>query len=77
MLTVRCKRCNETLTSRHSYDFQVCSCDNQTYVKGDVIGGRDLKHVIQIGQPRDTDKLGIGKEEQKKRTTRLSDVQIR
>jgi hypothetical protein len=42
-----------------------------------VIGGRDLKHVIQIGQPRDTDKLGIGKEEQKKRTTRLSDVQIR
>lgn len=77
MTTVRCKRCNTTLTSKHDYDFQTCTCENRTHVRGTIIGAFDLSLVEQIGNPKPKSDLGVGKEPQKKRTTRLSDVDFR
>ena len=77
MTTVRCKRCNTTLTSKHEYDFQTCKCENRTHVRGSLIGAFDLTLVEQIGTPKERKDLGVGKEPQKKRTTKLSDVDFK
>lgn len=77
MTTVRCKRCNTTLTSKHEYDFQTCKCENRTHVRGSLIGAFDLTLVEQIGTPKERKDLGVGKEPQKKRTTKLSDVEFK
>ncbi len=77
MITVRCKSCNTTVTSRHEHDYKVCGCENQTYVQGDIMGGNDLSQVIQVGTPRQEKELKLGTEAPKKRRTRLIDVDIR
>lgn len=77
MTTVRCKKCNTTLTSKHDYDFQTCSCENRTHVRGTLIGAFDLSLVEQIKAPKEKKDLGVGKDAQRKRTTRLSDVEFR
>ena len=53
MITVRCKSCNTTVTSRHEHDYNVCGCENQTYVQGDIMGGNDLNQVVQVGTHRE------------------------
>lgn len=77
MTTVRCKRCNTVLTSKHDYDYQTCQCENRTHVKGSLIGAFDLTLVEQIGNQKQKSDLGVGKEASRKRTTKLSDVQIK
>ena len=77
MITVRCKKCNKTITSRHDHDYHVCGCENETYVRGDIIGGRDLNQVVQIGTPREEKELKLGTEAPRKRRTRMIDVDIR
>ncbi len=77
MTTVRCKRCNTTVTSRHEHDYRVCGCENQTYVQGSVMGGNDLNEVVQIDTRIKEPELKLGTEAPKKRRTRLIDVDIR
>ena len=77
MTTVRCKRCNALVTSKHDYDYQTCKCENRTHVRGNVIGAFDLSLVEQINSPKERKDLGVGKEPQRKRTTKLSDVEFR
>jgi hypothetical protein len=77
MTTVRCKACNTTLTSKHAYDYQTCPCENKTHVCGELIGAFDLSLVEQIRQPKEQKDLRVGKEAQRKRTTKLSDVEFK
>ena len=77
MITVRCKSCNTIVTSRQEHDYNVCGCENQTYVQGDIMGGNDLNQVVQVSAPREEKELKLGTEAPKKRRTRLIDVDIR
>mgnify|MGYP001046139353 CR=1 FL=1 len=78
MITVRCKKCNTTLTSNHNHDYKVCGCENQTYVQGDIMGGNDLNDVVQVKNPVTKEpELKLGTEAPKKRTTRMIDIDIR
>ena len=77
MITVRCKKCNETITSLHEHDYKACGCSNQTYVKGDIIGGNNLDYIVQVYTPRKEPELKLGTEAPRKRKTRLIDVDIR
>ncbi len=78
MITVTCKLCNTTISSLHEHDYKVCGCSNQTYVKGDIMGGNNLDYVIQVANPVSKEpELKLGTEAPKKRTTRMIDVDIR
>ena len=77
MITVRCKKCNATITSLHEHDYKACGCSNQTYVKGDIIGGNNLDYIVQVNTPRKEPELKLGTEAPRKRKTRLIDVDIR
>ncbi len=78
MITVRCKKCNTVLTSQHDHDYHSCGCENQTYVRGDIMGGNNLDEVVQItSKPRKEPELKLGTEAPKKRKTRMIDVDIR
>ncbi len=80
MITVRCKKCNETITSLHEHDYKVCGCSNQTYVRGDIMGGNDLSEVVQVTIPKPSKiepELKLGTDAPRKRRTRLIDVDIR
>lgn len=76
MTTVQCKKCNEILTSKHDHDYKVCGCANQTYVIGDKMGGNNLKYVLQIKEPKQKE-IKVEGQRPRRRTTRMSDVQIR
>ena len=52
MTTVTCKKCNNTISSKHEHDHHVCGCDNQTYVCGNTYGGRNMKYVVQLVEPK-------------------------
>ena len=79
MITVRCKKCNTTLTSNHKHDYKVCICDNQTYVSGDIFGGNNLDNVVhvKIAPKKETPPPKLGTDKPRKRTTRMIDVDIR
>ena len=53
MTTVTCKKCNNTISSKHEYDHHVCGCDNQTYVCGNTYGGQNMKYVIKLVEPKE------------------------
>ena len=76
MTTVQCKLCKEILTSKHDHDYKVCSCANQTYVKGDVMGGNNLKHVLEIKEPKQKE-IKVAGQRTRRRTTKMSDIMIR
>jgi len=46
-------------------------------VCGELIGAFDLSLVEQIKQPKEQRDLRVGKEAQRKRTTKLSDVEFK
>ena len=77
MTTVTCKKCNNTISSKHEHDYQVCGCDNQTYVCGNTYGGQNMKYVVALTEPKEEDVPRVGNERPRRRTTRLSDVRIR
>ena len=78
MITVRCKKCNTTITSLHEHDYKTCGCSNQSYVRGDIIGGNNLDYIVQVNNPVAREpELKLGTEAPKKRTTRMFDVDIR
>ena len=78
MTTVTCKKCNTTISSKHVHDHHVCGCDNQTYVCGNTYGGRNMKYVIQLVEPKPEPEVPrVGNERPRRRTTRMSDVIIR
>ena len=70
--------CALPISSMHEHDHKVCGCPNQTYVRGDIIGGNNLEHVVQVKNPVAREpELKLGTEAPKKRTTRLIDIDIR
>tara|TARA_B100001769_G_scaffold114147_1_gene88979 strand:+ start:49 stop:282 length:234 start_codon:yes stop_codon:yes gene_type:complete len=77
MTTVTCKKCNNTISSKHEHDYQVCGCDNQTYVCGNTYGGQNMKYVVALTEPKEEDVPRVGNERPRRRTTRMSDVIIR
>ena len=77
MTTVTCKKCNNTISSKHEDDYQVCGCDNQTYVCGNTYGGQNMKYVVALTEPKEEDVPRVGNERPRRRTTRMSDVIIR
>ena len=54
--TVKCLSCNVVLQSKHRHDFQICQCENSTFVDGgsDYMrsGGMDL-NLIKFISPDD------------------------
>ena len=78
MTTVTCKKCNTTISSKHEHAHHVCGCDNQPYVCGNTYGGRNMKYVIQLVEPKPEPEVPrVGTERPRRSTTRLSDVRIR
>ena len=77
MTTVTCTKCNNTIQSKHEHDYQVCGCDNQTYVCGNTYGGQNMKYVVALTEPKEEDVPRVGNERPRRRTTRMSDVIIR
>tara|TARA_B000000609_G_C24023937_1_gene266910 strand:+ start:158 stop:325 length:168 start_codon:yes stop_codon:yes gene_type:complete len=55
----------------------MCGCDNQTYACGSTYGGQDMKYVIALVEPREEPDIKVGTERPRRRTTRMSDVDIR
>ena len=53
---IQCLKCGVFLESKHTHDFQMCSCENQTFVDGGDeymrCGGKnlDLIRVIKHGE---------------------------
>ena len=62
MTTVTCKKCNNTISSKHEHDYQVCGCDNQTYVCGNTYGGQNMKYVVALTEPKEEDVPRVGNE---------------
>ena len=77
MTTVTCKKCNNTISSKHEHDYRMCGCDNQTYVCGNTYGGQDMQYVIGLIEPREEEQTRLGTEAPRRRTTRMIDVDIR
>ncbi len=77
MITVTCSKCNNTIRSKHEHDYHMCGCDNQTYACGSTYGGQDMKYVIALVEPREEPDIKVGTERPRRRTTRMSDVDIR
>jgi len=78
MTTVTCTKCNTTINSKHEHDHHVCGCENQTDVCGNTYGGRNMKYVGQLVEPKEKPEIPrVGTERPRRRTTRLSDVRIR
>ena len=78
MTTVTCKKCNNTITSKHEHDYHTCGCENQTYVCGNTYGGQNMKHVIAlVEQKEEIEVPRLGTERPRRRTTRMSNVIIR
>tara|TARA_B100001079_G_scaffold264666_1_gene269366 strand:+ start:1417 stop:1584 length:168 start_codon:yes stop_codon:yes gene_type:complete len=55
----------------------MCGCDNQTYACGSTYGGQDMQYVIALVEPREEPDIKVGTERPRRRTTRMSDVDIR
>ena len=77
MTTVTCTKCNNTIHSKHEHDYNLCGCDNQTYVCGNTYGGQNMKYVVALTEPKEEDVPRVGNERPRRRTTRMSDVIIR
>lgn len=49
---VQCLKCGKILESKHRHDFQMCDCDNQTFVDGGNdymrVGGVEIKLIKVI-----------------------------
>jgi len=49
---VKCLVCGEVLESKYRHDFQMCSCENQTFTDGGTDyfrrGGMDMMKVLSI-----------------------------
>lgn len=47
--SARCLQCGEILTSKFKHDFQMCSCENQTFCDGGSdyqrVGGVDFEKI--------------------------------
>ena len=54
MNRIQCLSCGEVLESKYRHDFQMCECQNQTFVDGgsDYVraGGKDLNKIKFIIQ---------------------------
>ena len=70
-------KCNNTLTSLHDHDYKVCGCSNQSYVRGDTMGGINLELVVPVVPHKEERELKLGTEAPRRRTTRMTDVDIR
>tara|TARA_Y100000817_G_scaffold301792_1_gene282106 strand:- start:141 stop:308 length:168 start_codon:yes stop_codon:yes gene_type:complete len=55
----------------------MCGCDNQTYVCGDTYGGLDMSYVVALTEPKEEKQIRLGTEAPRRRTTRMTDVDIR
>lgn len=57
---VKCKNCGQVLESKHVHDFQMCSCENETFVDGGDeyirIGGHNLDLIEVIKDKKDNNK---------------------
>lgn len=49
MAKIKCLSCGEILESKFRHDFQMCSCENESFVAGGSdytrIGGQDIKLI--------------------------------
>ena len=78
MTTVTCTKSNNTIHSKHEHDYNLCGCDNQTYVCGNTYGGQDMKYVVALTEPKEEKETPrVGRDRPRRRTTRMSDVMIR
>ena len=78
MTTVTCTKCNNTIHSKHEHDYNLCGCDNQTYVCGNTYGGQVMKYVVALTEPKEEKETPrVGRDRPRRRTTRMSDVMIR
>ena len=55
----------------------MCGCDNQTYVCGNTYGGLNMQYVIALTEPKEEKQTRLGTEAPRRRTTRMTDVDIR
>jgi hypothetical protein len=49
MSAVKCLKCGVVLESLYRHDFQMCECDNETFVDGGTdytrLGGMDMEYI--------------------------------
>lgn len=49
MGAIKCLKCGKVMESHHRHDFNMCECDNETFVDGGVdylrFGGMDMEYI--------------------------------
>ena len=82
MITVRCKECNQEVSSV-SAQSRSCGCPNMVTVKGDTVTAVDLNRTIMVSSNNDTTKSGLTsqdlqwQEQRRKRKVRKLDFETR
>ena len=82
MITVRCKECNQEVSSV-SAQSRSCGCPNMVTVKGDTVTAVDLNRTIMVSSNNDNTKSGLTsqdlqwQEERRKRKVRKLDFETR
>ena len=82
MITVRCKECNQEVSSV-SAQSRSCGCPNMVTVKGDTVTAVDLNRTIMVSSNKDDTKSGLTsqdlqwQEERRKRKVRKLDFETR
>ena len=82
MITVRCKECNQEVSSV-SAQSRSCGCPNMVTVKGDTVTAVDLNRTIMVSSNKDDTKSGLTsqdlqwQEERRKRKVRKLDIETR
>lgn len=51
---IQCLKCGEILESKYRHDFQMCVCDNETFIDGGYeyarVGGKNLNKIKFIAE---------------------------
>ena len=82
MITVRCRDCNQEVSSV-SAQSRSCGCPNMVTVKGDTVTAVDLNRTIMVSSNKDDTKSGLTsqdlqwQEERRKRKVRKLDFETR
>ena len=82
MITVRCRDCNQEVSSV-SAQSRSCGCPNMVTVKGDTVTAVDLNRTIMVTSNNTTSKSGLTsqdlqwQEQRRKRKVRKLDFEVR